>query len=64
MTNTAHTQHAAGELLTVVEVAAALRVSEMTVRRQIASGALAAVRVGKQWRVSRSALDAVHALRR
>jgi excisionase family DNA binding protein len=44
------------ELLTVRETAALLRVSPITVRRYIASGRLAAVRVGRGVRVERMSL--------
>ena len=47
------------ELLTVQEVAAFLKLNQMTVRRYIAAGKLRAVRVGKSIRVSREALDAL-----
>ena len=40
-----------GALLTVSEVAAAMRVSNMTVYRLIKSGELGAVRVGKNYRI-------------
>jgi len=42
---------AGGGLLTVSEVAAAMRVSNMTVYRLIKSGELPAVRVGKNYRL-------------
>lgn len=42
---------AAGRLLTVAEVAAAMRVSNMTVYRLIKAGDLPAVRVGKNYRI-------------
>lgn len=45
------------ELLTVAEVAELLRVSTMTVYRLIRSGELPAVRVGRNYRVRRGALD-------
>jgi excisionase family DNA binding protein len=41
-------------LLTVAEVAATMRVSNMTVYRLIKSGDLAAVRVGKSYRIRES----------
>lgn len=44
-------------LLTVREVAAAMRVSSMTVYRLIKSGALPAARVGRGYRIWSSALD-------
>jgi excisionase family DNA binding protein len=40
-----------GNLLTVAEVASTMRVSNMTVYRLIKSGDLAAVRVGKNYRI-------------
>lgn len=43
--------------LTVAEVAAAMRVSKMTVYRLVHSGELPAVRVGRSFRVQRSAVD-------
>lgn len=46
------------ELLTVAEVADLLRVSDMTVYRLIRTGELPAVRVGRNYRVRESALDA------
>jgi excisionase family DNA binding protein len=44
-------------LLTVAEVARALRVSRMTVYRLIHAGDLAAVQVGRSYRVPESAMD-------
>jgi excisionase family DNA binding protein len=44
--------------LTVGEVAARVRISNMTVYRLIKSGELAAVRVGKSFRVREEDLDA------
>lgn len=44
-------------LLTAAEVADQLRVSTMTVYRLIKSGELAAVRVGRNYRVRRNDLD-------
>ena len=41
-------------LLTVVEVAALMRVSNMTVYRLIKGGQLAAIRVGKNYRIRES----------
>ena len=46
-----------GALLTVSEVAAAMRVSNMTVYRLIKSGELAAVRVGKNYRIREADLE-------
>jgi excisionase family DNA binding protein len=44
-------------LLTVGEVAQVMRVSNMTVYRLIKSGQLAAVRVGKNYRIRRRDVD-------
>jgi excisionase family DNA binding protein len=44
-------------LLTVAEVAATMRVSNMTVYRLIKSGDLPALRVGKNYRVRESEVD-------
>jgi excisionase family DNA binding protein len=44
-------------LLTVGEVAATMRVSNMTVYRLIKNGSLAAVRVGKNYRIRESEVD-------
>jgi excisionase family DNA binding protein len=44
-------------LLTVGEVAALLRVSNMTVYRLIKSGQLAAIRVGKNYRIRRKDVE-------
>lgn len=46
------------ELLTVAEVAETLRVSTMTVYRLVRSGEIAAVRVGRNYRIRRGDLDA------
>ena len=45
------------ELLTVQEAAAMLKVNPITVRRFIAQGRLAAVRVGRRVRVSKEAVE-------
>lgn len=45
------------ELLTVRETAAALKVAPITVRRYIAAGRLPAVRVGRNVRIERTALE-------
>lgn len=45
------------EFLTVQETADALKVSPVTIRRYIASGKLAAVRVGRSIRIKREAID-------
>ncbi|MEJ5867685.1 helix-turn-helix domain-containing protein [Pseudokineococcus sp. 5B2Z-1] len=47
-----------GRLLTVAEVAEALRVSRMTVYRLVHSGELPAVRVGRSYRVPEGAASA------
>ena len=47
-----------GPLLTVAEVAEVLRVSNMTVYRLIKSGELPALRVGKNYRIRESELEA------
>ncbi|MEX0992077.1 MAG: helix-turn-helix domain-containing protein [Actinomycetota bacterium] len=44
-------------LLTVGEVANAMRVSNMTVYRLIKAGQLAAIRVGKNYRIRESDVD-------
>ena len=46
-----------GPLLTVAEVAEVLRVSNMTVYRLIKGGELAALRVGKNYRIRESELE-------
>lgn len=43
-------------LNTIEEVAAWVKVSPSTIRRAIASGALAAVRAGSQWRIREQAV--------
>ena len=45
------------QVLTVAEVARALRVSNMTVYRLISSGQLPAVRVGKSYRLREEDVD-------
>jgi excisionase family DNA binding protein len=45
------------ELLTVAEVAATMRVSNMTVYRLIKGGELPAIRVGRAYRVRESDVD-------
>jgi excisionase family DNA binding protein len=47
-----------GRLLTVAEVSDAMRVSNMTVYRLIKAGELPAVRVGKNYRIRESDLEA------
>jgi excisionase family DNA binding protein len=47
-----------GHLLTVGEVAAVLRVSNMTVYRLIKGGDLPALRIGKNYRIRQHDLDA------
>jgi excisionase family DNA binding protein len=46
------------ELLTTTEVATRLKVTRQTVQRLINAGDLVASRVGREWRVKRSELDA------
>ena len=46
------------ELLTTGEVATRLKVTRQTVQRLISAGKLVASRVGREWRVKRSELDA------
>ena len=53
----AQPQHAKARFLTVAEVAALLRVSNMTVYRLINAGDLAAVRVGKSYRLREDDVD-------
>ncbi|MGH9062861.1 MAG: helix-turn-helix domain-containing protein [Acidimicrobiales bacterium] len=50
-------QHARARFLTVGEVAALLRVSNMTVYRLISAGSLPAVRVGKSYRLREDDVD-------
>lgn len=51
-------RQAGDRLLTVAEVAATLRVSNMTVYRLIKNGDLPALRVGKNYRIRESDVDA------
>ena len=51
------------QLLTVMEVAAVMRVSNMTVYRLIKAGQLAAIRVGKNYRIRESDVEAYLAAR-
>ena len=44
-------------ILTVKQVAALLQVSLSQVRRMIATGELAAVKVGREWRVPKARLE-------
>ncbi|MEA2550404.1 MAG: hypothetical protein QOE25_173 [Actinomycetota bacterium] len=48
---------ASGSLLTVSEVAQAMRVSNMTVYRLIKSGAIPAVRIGKNYRIREAEVE-------
>jgi excisionase family DNA binding protein len=50
-------EHANSRFLTVTEVAATLRVSNMTVYRLINTGSLAAVRIGKSFRIREDDLN-------
>ena len=47
------------DLLTVREAAAMLRVSQVTLRRYVASGKLPAVRVGRNVRIERAAAEGI-----
>jgi excisionase family DNA binding protein len=51
-------RQAGDHLLTVAEVAATMRVSNMTVYRLIKKGDLPALRVGKNYRIRESDVDA------
>jgi excisionase family DNA binding protein len=51
------TPYTGDRLLTVAEVASVMRVSNMTVYRLIKSGELAALRVGKNYRIRSSDVD-------
>jgi excisionase family DNA binding protein len=46
------------EFLTVAEAAALLRVADQTVRNELAARRLPGKKIGKEWRLSRSALIA------
>jgi excisionase family DNA binding protein len=50
-------RQAGDRLLTVVEVASIMRVSNMTVYRLIKAGELPAIRVGKNYRIRESDVD-------
>jgi excisionase family DNA binding protein len=50
-------RHARARFLTVAEVATLMRVSTMTVYRLIKAGDLAAVRVGKSYRIQEDDVD-------
>jgi excisionase family DNA binding protein len=52
-----------GSLLTVAEVASAMRVSTMTVYRMIKGGELAAVRVGHNYRIREGEVERYLTLR-
>ncbi|HEY0498578.1 helix-turn-helix domain-containing protein [Kutzneria chonburiensis] len=54
---TAHPGLAQVQFLTIAEVAKVMRVSKMTVYRLVHSGELPAVRVGKSFRVTESAVQ-------
>ena len=53
----AQSNHAKARFLTVAEVAELMRVSNMTVYRLINGGQLAAVRVGKSYRIREDDVD-------
>ena len=57
MSSVAPRDHGPHPFMTVVEVAAALRVSRATIYRLVHGGVLPAVQVGKSVRVSRAAVD-------
>lgn len=44
------------EILTVKEAAALLKTSRQQIRRMIQNGELPAVKVGREWRISKNAL--------
>ena len=44
------------EILTVKEAAALLKTSRQQIRRMIQNGELPAVKVGREWRITRNAL--------
>ena len=46
------------ELLTVVETAALLRTTKQQVRKMIAQQLIPAMKVGREWRISREYLEA------
>ncbi len=48
-----------GELLTVAEIAAELKMNQQTIRNWIDSGFLPAIRIGRRVRVKRSDFDAL-----
>jgi excisionase family DNA binding protein len=50
------------DLMTIKEFAAATRRCERTVRRDIESGRIHAVRLGRRWLIARDALDVIRAL--
>ena len=52
------TTHPRGEFLTVPEAAALLKVTERTVRQELAARRLPGKKIGKEWRLSRTALIA------
>ena len=52
------------KLHTIKDVAAALRLSDKTVRRLIESGELIAHQLGRQWRITGTDFDAFLKLRR
>ena len=58
MTTSHGSRPTTGGLLTVAEVSAVLRVSNMTVYRLIKAGELPALRVGKNYRIRESELEA------
>ena len=57
MTSTMTESHITASFLTVAEVAKLMRVSNMTVYRLITAGDLAAVRVGRSYRIREDDVD-------
>lgn len=48
-----------GDYYTVNQLASALHVCDLTVRRKIQNGAITAVKVGKSWRIPKTELEKV-----
>ena len=48
-----------GDYYTVPQLASALNVCELTIRRKIRSGTITAVKVGKTWRIPKTELDEI-----
>ncbi len=58
MTSRDYAQHEQHEFMTTDEVLGYLRINARTVYRLIRQGELPAVRIGRQWRIRRTDLDA------